>query len=126
MPDLLRSASAWLQGVRTAAAAGPVVYRAGGASDGFTVLATVGRTLEQVNGGGPDDVQLAVQVRDYLINAADLADGLAGEPRPGHLIVEPDGTAFQVMPVPGEGAWRWSDPFRQTYRIHTKRVAARG
>ena len=120
MPNLLRSGSAWLATARRVAAADPVTYVAGRGSVGFPVLATVGRTTDQVSGG--DGLELEVQVRDYLIDAADLAaGGLAGPPRAGHRIVEADGTAYEVAPIAGEGPWRWHDS--STYRIHTKQTA---
>ena len=57
------------------------------------------------------------RVWDFLI----LADGLGFEPEPGDVIAA-DGRVFEVMNLGGEGCWRWSDPYRQTFRIHTKEI----
>ena len=31
-----------------------------------------------------------------------------------------DGRTYEVMAPGGEPVWRWSDPYHQVYRIHTK------
>ncbi len=56
-------------------------------------------------------------VWDFLV----LADELAFEPKPGDVIVA-DGRLYEVLDLAGERCWRWSDPYRQTYRIHTKDI----
>ena len=33
------------------------------------------------------------------------------------------GRTFEVMAPGGEPVWRWSDPYHQVYRIHTKCVS---
>jgi hypothetical protein len=62
--------------------------------------------------------------RDYLVRAADLAAaGFAGDPGDGDRLAETiNGAAvvFQVAPRDDGPAWRWSDPERTTYRIHTR------
>ena len=59
------------------------------------------------------------QVWDFLI----LAEELGFDPEPGDVIVA-NGRRYEVMNLSGEGCWRWSDPYRQTYRIHTKDIGA--
>ena len=34
-----------------------------------------------------------------------------------------DGRTYEVMAPGGEPVWRWSDPYHQVYRIHTKCVS---
>ena len=66
--------------------------------------------------------------RDFLILATDLV--LAGEqtlPRAGDRIREsgsPDSTSYiyEVLAPGNEPAWRFSDPYRRTLRIHTKQI----
>jgi hypothetical protein len=67
-----------------------------------------------------------MQVRDYLIDTADLV--LAGEqalPAKGDRIEEIDASkkhTYEVLPLGGEQHWRYSDPYRRTLRIHTKLI----
>lgn len=58
--------------------------------------------------------------RDFLILAADLIlNGLARLPEEGDQIHETHGTSILIFEVMG---WRYSDPYRRTYRIETKHV----
>lgn len=122
MADLLETGSNWLNSQRKKHASRQVTYR----RDAETVLvqATIGRTVfEQDDGSG---VIIRTEVRDYLIDLADLV--LAGQPvlpERGDQIEEADGTqtfTYEVMPIGAEPHWRYSDPYRRTLRIHTKHV----
>jgi hypothetical protein len=114
--DLLQQGSQWLHQQRTAHMAGSVLYRRAGQADA-DVRATFGRTEFEV----ADESGLTIngQVWDYLI----LAEELGFDPEPGDIIVA-NGRRYEAMNLSGEGCWRWSDPYRQTYRIHTKDVGA--
>jgi hypothetical protein len=83
------------------------------------VLATVGRTtFAVVTAGGVVERTLS---RDFLISAAALAD--LGEPQRGDRIFEADDQrrwTHEVLAPAGEPPWRWADPIRACYRIHTK------
>lgn len=57
---------------------------------------------------------------DFLIAVADLP-GIA-EPLPGHWI-EKSGRRFELAYLGREPCYRFSDPGRTTYRIHTKEQA---
>jgi hypothetical protein len=121
--DLLDKGSAWLEGQRKKHATREVTYRRG--MDAVVVKATIGRTLfEQDDGAG---VTVRVQVRDYLIDTADLV--LAEQatlPAKGDRIEEIDAGqkhTYEVLPLGGEQHWRYSDPYRRTLRIHTKLIA---
>lgn len=123
MADLLDKGSAWLEGQRKKHRTRDVNYRRG--VDSVVVKATIGRTLfEQDDGAG---VIVRMQVRDYLIDTADLV--LAGDetlPAKGDRIEEIDAGkkhTYEVLPLGGEQHWRYSDPFRRTLRIHTKLIA---
>lgn len=116
MGDLLQSSSRWLAGMRRAHAAGLALYGRGGQT--AQVPVTPGRSGYEVDDGTGLRVQGAVT--DFLIDAADLAD--FGEPQAGDRITF-NGTTYEVMPLGGEGHWRWSDPYRITMRIHSREIA---
>jgi len=118
MPDLLRQSAAWLEQMRTAHCSSQVEYRPaptdGSPLPGVTVNATFGKTDYQI--ADESGLTIGSHVWDFLI----LASELAREPQPGDVIVA-DGRKFEVLPLGTDfRGWRWSDPFRGTYRIHTK------
>ena len=115
MSDLLQRGSQWLEQMRNAHCASEVEYRRG--EDGYAVNATFGKTDFEV----ADESGLTVggHVWDFLI----LADQAVSEPQVGDVIVA-NGQRYEVMNLGSEGCWRWSDPYRQTYRIHTKDIGA--
>jgi hypothetical protein len=113
--DLLRQGGQWLEQMRTAHCSSPVTYLRG--LDQHVVNATFGRTAyEIVDQSG---LTIGGHVWDFLILASDLS---VGEPQPGDVVVA-DGRRFEVMAL-GEDiqGWRWSDPYRTTFRIHTKDI----
>lgn len=122
--DLLEQASAWLEGQRTAFATRLIGYERG--SDATVLPATVGRTVFRTDDGY--GAQVRTEARDYLILAADLVLPGAGLtlPQRGDRIRETIGTGaaviYEVMAPGDEPAWRYSDAYRQTLRIHTKQV----
>lgn len=125
MTDLLQSGSEWLEGQRVEHMARPVTYVRGGRTlEG--VPATVGRSVFRLDTGYGQSERS--EARDYLILAAMLTLGEGDTPalpEPGDRIVEVAGGqayTYEVMAPGGEPAWRWSDPFFQTLRIHTKLV----
>ncbi len=120
MADLLRLGSSWLEQQRSAHCASPIAYHR--PPDVWTVNATYGQTRYEIadenSGGG---FTSGGHVWDFLILAADLPGIVPGA---GDLIVT-NGRRYEVMPH-GEDTqgWRWSDPFLQTYRIHTRDIGA--
>ena len=116
--DLLRDGLTWLEQQRTAHMTSPVIYRragSGGQADA-EVQATFGKTdYEVANDYG---ATIRTQVIDFLILADELP-GVGFEPQASDVIVA-DGRKYEVMDLAGQGAWRWSDPYRTTFRIHTK------
>jgi hypothetical protein len=124
--DLLAQGSAWLQATRTQYATQCVTYLRGASA--VTVPATIGRTgYEQST---EDGLTVRAEVRDYLINVADLVlDDVPAQPKQGDRIAEGDpatGRVFEVMSGAGEGPWRYSDAYRTVYRIHAKAVGTAG
>ena len=115
MTDLLRQGSQWLEEQRDAHCSSPVEYRRD--AQVLTVNATFGRTSFEI----ADESGLTVgsHVWDFLI----LAEALGLEPEPGDVIAA-NGRQYEVMNFSSDGCWRWSDPYRQTYRIHTKDIGA--
>jgi hypothetical protein len=127
MSDILRTASTWLEARRHAVATTDVVYRRDDRS--VCVRATIGRTeYQQDDGAG---VIIRAESRDFLIRARDLViDGLRVLPEAGDRIEETaHGTMFvyEVLPVGSlQPHYRYSDPYRQTLRIHTKLIGEEG
>lgn len=116
MADLLRKGSQWLEQMRTTHLSSPVTYRRSGAAD-LLINATFGKTDYEV--ADESGLTTGAHVWDFLVLAAALP-GI--EPRPGDVIVA-DGRRFEVLALGNDvKGWRWSDPYRQTYRIHTKDI----
>ncbi|MCA9178645.1 MAG: hypothetical protein KDB14_29490 [Planctomycetales bacterium] len=122
MADLLQTGSNWLQDQRKKHITRTVTYRRG--VDSVLAQATVGRTVfEQDDGSG---VIVRTEVRDYLIDTADLV--LAGQPalpERGDRIEEIESGkkfTYEVMTLGTEPHWRYSDPYRKTLRVHTKHI----
>jgi hypothetical protein len=121
-PDLLQQASTWLENQRQRFLTQTIAYQRAGAS--VEIAATCGETIFRLDDGA--GALLRIQTRDFLIAAVDLV--LGGNPivpQRGDRIVETQGSRTFIYEVsaPGdEPEWRWSDPYRQTYRIHTQEV----
>ena len=85
------------------------------------ITATLGRTVFTVdNGYGLFE---RVESRDYLVGVEELAG--FGIPLRGDRVRETIGDSIHVFEVlaPGnEPHFRYSDPYRTVYRIHTKHV----
>ena len=115
MTDMLRQGADWLEQMRTQHCSSPVEYRRG--DDTVAVNATFGRTSYEV--ADESGFTIGAHIWDFLI----LANDLGLEPEPGDVIAA-NGRKYEVMNLGGDGCWRWSDPFRRTYRIHTKDTGA--
>ena len=114
MGDLLAQGAAWLEQQRTRHLATTVTYVRGAST--VEVLATIGRTKFEVDDGHV--VRVEFTDRDFLILVADLIlAGQTTEPQRGDLIREGP-REFEVL------EWRYSDPYRQTFRITTKHTGA--
>jgi hypothetical protein len=122
---MLAQAASWLSGVRKANMTTVVMYtRPGAPAASVPVSATIGATTFQIE----NEYSVLVQFtsRDFLITAADLVlGGAVVQPKAGDCITESaaSGTiVYQVLAPGKEPCWRWSDPYRNTIRIHTKQV----
>jgi hypothetical protein len=120
--DLLQRAMTWLDGRRRQYLGREVLYQRG--QETLTVPATVGRTVFETQ--SEYGVVQRTESRDFLISASDLVwDGVMLLPQRGDRIRESQGERMYVYEVlaPGqEPCWRFSDPYRQTLRIHTAQV----
>jgi hypothetical protein len=115
--NLLETAAATLATIRAAHAATAITYTRGATS--LSLTASAGQPpAAVVESSG---LVTEVVIRDYLIEAADIT--ALSDPLTGDRITEGTRT-FEVLPLGGEGCWRWHDPGQTTYRVHTKEVAA--
>jgi len=122
MTNALQKSAEWLERQRTLHATSNVEYVRG--SQSVSLPATIGKTTFEVDDGL--GVLVRFESRDFLILARDLIiDDQPAFPQRGDRIQETDGVQVFVYEVtaPGkEPCWRYSDPFRNTFRIHTKHV----
>jgi len=116
MGDMLRTACSWLTQQRKTHCASSIAYSRGPLEATFE--ATFGQTAYEVQ--DEFGVLIVAHAPDFLLSAADLA-AVFVEPALGDRI-EADGKLYEVMRIGGEGVWRYSDPHRQTMRIHTKEI----
>lgn len=117
---MLDKGNQWLADKLIQHASREVVYRRG--EESVTVAAVVGRTLLQLN-DEYSGIRMEHTDRDYLIRAADLViDGVVVTPDEGDIIEDARDGNYQLMTIPGEPSWRWSDPNQHMLRIHTKKV----
>jgi len=111
---------------RSAAQAGGITVTVQrGTSTIENVPATLGQSSFQTI--GPDGSIVTIRSRDFLIAAEDydFTDGQV-EPQRGDQVAltEDDGDhTYELLDLPGEPSWRWSDPYRQRVRLHTREVA---
>ena len=124
MTDLLQTGSDWLLDQQKAHCSKAVTYQRPGHT-AIQVQATIGRSTFEIQ----DDhgVVEEVEARDFLIQAADLEEGVGCFilPEAGDLIKEVlagETVVFEVTAVGDEPPWRYSDPYRKTVRVHTKQV----
>lgn len=123
MPNLLEQGAAWLADQRDTYLSSPVTYQRGG--DSVEVQATTGQTVFRYDDAAGGTVRYIS--RDFLIRVEDLViNGSVIQPRRGDRVIETaNGRVYthEVMPFGNdEPEWRYSDPQRTTYRIHTKLI----
>lgn len=123
--SLMSRGMAFVAAKTVTAAAVTVIYTSQELGGGVPVAAVVGEVAEIVPGTNPP-ARAEHRERDYLITVAALAaHGMLEPPRVGDTITESINGAdktFEVIRKTSEPGWRYSDPDRTTYRIHTKPV----
>jgi hypothetical protein len=118
MVDLLNDAVQWLTDRLHAHASRQVDYSRG--SDSVAVSATVGKTVFDLDRGY--GIVEHFESRDFLIRTDDLIlNGSKTIPKRGDRITD-DGNTYEVMSPNSEPHYRFSDPYRRLFRIHTKLV----
>ncbi|MBI5725209.1 MAG: hypothetical protein HZA50_14715 [Planctomycetes bacterium] len=126
MADMLEQATDWLDAMRSKNLSRPVLYCRGG--DSVEVAATVGKTVFEIDSGYGAIERF--ESRDCLVSVQALVlNGVQVEPRPGDFFREAVGAkvlVYEVMAPGKEECWRFSDPYRKTFRIHTKLVDQQG
>ena len=123
MPDLLEQSQEWLTSMNRIFRSRQVIYARGEQSE--EVPALVGKTVFKVDKGY--GLFERVEARDFLIEVSDLEE--FGEPERGDRIKDTlNGRVelFEVMAPGGEGHFRYSDPYRKSFRIHTKHIGTEG
>ena len=125
MGDLLRQGSQWLAGVLSRHAASPVTYSRPVSGGGDLVELPVAATLGKTDCEKPDEYGLPVgaTATDFLVVDAEFT-ATFGEPTIGDRIATDDDAVYEVLELPGQGCWRWTDGFGSLLRIHTKRIGA--
>jgi hypothetical protein len=123
MTNLLQSGQEWLANQLKVHASSEVTYQRG--VNQVQVQAVIGRTLLKLE-DGYGGVHMEWTDRDFLIAPTELIlAGLPILPERGDIIRETEnGTTYlyEVMAPGNEPPWRWSDPHRQLFRIHTKQI----
>ena len=122
MGDLLRQGSQWLAGVLSQHAASPVTYSRPASGGGDPVALELSATLGKTDYEKSDEYGMPVGATaiDFLVLATDFTTTFV-EPRVGDRATF-DGVVYEVLELPGQGCWRWSDGYGNLLRIHTKRI----
>ena len=119
MSNLLKTGAQWLSDMRTAHMAEQLTYKRG--SSTVAIMGTPGKTDYEV--ADESGLKVGSQVTDFLIIAADLIlGGAVTTPQHGDQIIF-GGSVYEVLNLPGDGCWRYSDPYKIVLRIHTKQVS---
>jgi hypothetical protein len=76
---------------------------------------------------GAEGNVIRIRSQDYLIEAHryDFGDGQV-EPVRGDKVIrtECDGEhTYELLDLPNENSWRWSDSYRVRFRLHTKEIS---
>jgi len=121
MSQFAAALAAGLGSIRTLAGE-PITYHAGDVVVEIA-LATRGQTTYESE--SESGVVITTRGVDFLVAVADLVDDQDApiEPAAGHWL-EAAGTVYEVLPVSDHKCYRFSDPGRTQYRIHTKQTAA--
>ena len=120
--SLFSKAQTWLPAALQNAAGVDVTVSLNGQS--ASVTAVIGRTVYAVNRA--DGARVEFGERDFLITASDLVAANAAWTTPSEgMRFEVDGedSVYECRPPnTGEPAFRYSDPQRETWRIHAVEV----
>jgi hypothetical protein len=119
MANMLKTGAQWLSDMRTAHMAEQLTYKRSNTT--VTVMGTPGKTDYEV--ADESGLKVGSQVTDFLIIAADLIlGGVVTTPQHGDQIIF-GSSVYEVLNLPGDGCWRYSDPYKIALRIHTKQIS---
>jgi len=114
--NMLANGLRWMTDQQAVHASLKADYRHGNQS--FRIVAWLGHTrVETTDDAG---FRITAHITDVLIRAKDLPV----TPMPGDEIVT-SGSRYEVLELPGDNCWCWSDPFQTVYRIHVKGIGGR-
>jgi hypothetical protein len=114
---VIRNAVQYLQDQLAEAAGETVTYTRGESS--WTLKAVQGRYQSQDPG---DRATVLVNVVDFIIRVSDwTASGATGTPQRGDTVYT-NGQTFKVIPVEGEGEWRYTSSHAVAFRVHSQRI----
>lgn len=89
----------------------------------FVTKAVFGKT--DIDVVSEEEFRIVSCANDFIVSAADMCfNGLPIWPKQGDVIETQVSGLFEVLYLPAEGCWRYSDPFGTMYRIHTKKIKA--
>jgi hypothetical protein len=114
--NLLENGLRWLADKQKTYASVWIEYRHGNQS--FTIVAWFGQTkIETTDESG---FRITSHITDFLIRSKDLPV----TPALGDEIIT-NSSRYEVLELPGDSCWCWSDPFHTVYRIHVKEIGVR-
>lgn len=117
--NIMTSGLAWMHAQRKLYNGREITYIGNNGATALSITAVVGATSYEVGSGGYEGVKFRSTVRDYLIEAADLAP-LPSGPEVGDII-EDAGERYELVDLgDGQGAFTWSDESRAVYRVHVR------
>lgn len=119
--NLFAKARDWLGPKLEESAGGTLTLTRGGES---TALVPFVRGQVAFRSEADGGVRVQIGDRDYLVAVSEyVIGGTLVKPENGDQFQETGASeVWEIQDVPGEPAWRYSDPERTRYRIHVKRV----
>ncbi len=124
MANAFVTAQEWIRDQLKSYVPTTVTYRRGGQA--ATFIAVVGTSLLKITDTGDGTVKMVRTDRDFIFDTSLLVfGGVATEPQVGDAVDEtwPDEVTRRytiLSPGGAEPAWRYSDPHRIQFRVHTK------
>lgn len=118
MSDKIQTGAAWLASKRSSYLSQTVTYRRGGYTVSLAATKCPVRSDADLQFG-----ILRINECDWIVQASLLVlNTVTVEPKELDSITESDGTKWQVLAIQGEQAYRPSDPYSTSWRIHTKKI----
>jgi len=114
MPNMLKRGQSFLADKQEAHTSEQITYHSGADSFG-PFAATMGRSDVDLSEGG--NIEAIATVFDFLFRVSEIPH----TPRTGDRIVH-DGQVYELFEDIAGGSWRYSDPYRIRYRVHTQRL----